>query len=50
MLLLVINNRILLIPTMALLILGCENMLEASDAKFKEVICSYETIQKEMKN
>lgn len=43
-------NRILLTPTIALLILGCENLIEASEAKFKEVMCSYEAIQKERKN
>jgi len=29
-------NKILLTPTITLLILGCENVIEASDAKFKK--------------
>jgi len=47
---LLVIKKILLTPTIALLILGFENIIEASEAKFKEVICSYEAIQKERKN
>ncbi|KAJ1377684.1 hypothetical protein SESBI_48621 [Sesbania bispinosa] len=44
------QSSIILTRTRIIEIQGCDNVTEAAEAKFKEVMCSYEAIQQERKN